>query len=81
MTTRPKKTPNSATSRESQHDQRTELVKGIVARENAELDARTARLAALRLFLVGVALVAILIVKPNGFVREYRLTSPTKERS
>ena len=49
MTTRPKKTPNSATSRESQHDQRTELVKGIVARENAELDARTARLAALRL--------------------------------
>ncbi|MBE7196429.1 MAG: branched-chain amino acid ABC transporter permease [Parafilimonas terrae] len=40
-----------------------------------------ARLAALRLFLVGVALVAILIVKPNGFVREYRLTSPTKERS
>jgi ABC-type branched-subunit amino acid transport system permease subunit len=38
------------------------------------------RLAALRLFLVGVALVAILIVKPNGLVREYRLTSPTKER-
>jgi len=49
MTTRSKKSPNSATSRESQHDQRTELVKGIVARENAELDARTARLAALRL--------------------------------
>lgn len=40
-----------------------------------------AQLAALRLFLVGVALVTILIFKPNGFVREYRLISPTKERS
>lgn len=39
-----------------------------------------ARLAALRLFLVGVALVAILIFKPGGLVREYRLTSAAKER-
>jgi hypothetical protein len=48
MATPTKKSPNTPSSREAQHDQRTELVRGIVARENAELDARTARLAALR---------------------------------
>lgn len=39
----------SPASREAQHDQRTALVKGIVAKENADLDAKTARLRALRL--------------------------------
>ncbi|MBP1178264.1 hypothetical protein [Methylobacterium sp. PvR107] len=39
-----------------------------------------ARLAALRLSLVGVALVVTLIFRPDGLVREYRLTSAAKER-
>lgn len=43
--------PKSVTpsAREAVHDQRTEMVKAQVARENAEMDARTARLKALRL--------------------------------
>lgn len=36
-------------ARASAHDQRTELVKGIVAQENAAADAKTAKLRALRL--------------------------------
>lgn len=39
----------SPSAREAVHDQRSALVKAQVARENAELDARTARLKALRL--------------------------------
>lgn len=36
-------------ARASAHDQRTELVKGMVAQENAAADAKTAKLRALRL--------------------------------
>jgi len=36
-------------ARDSQHDRRTELVKEMLAKENAALDAKTARLRALRL--------------------------------
>ncbi len=41
----PKLRPNA----ETVHDQRTALVKDMVAKENAALDAKTARLKALRL--------------------------------
>ena len=47
MTSAPK--PSLATARETAHDQRTELVKTMVAKENAAPDAKTARLKALRL--------------------------------
>lgn len=45
----PKKSPVSSSAREAIHDQRTQMVLAQVARENAEMDARTARLKALRL--------------------------------
>lgn len=45
--TKPTQLPLSA--KDSMHDQRTALVKDMVAKENATLDARTARLKALRL--------------------------------
>lgn len=45
----PPKSMVSPSGREALHDQRTEMVKAQVARENAEMDARTARLKALRL--------------------------------
>jgi hypothetical protein len=41
--------PTGPAARDSQHDRRTELVKEMVAKENAALDAKTARLRALRL--------------------------------
>jgi hypothetical protein len=40
---------SSSFFKEAVHDQRTSLVKEIVAQENAKLDARTASLRALRL--------------------------------
>ena len=45
----PPKSMVSPSGREAMHDQRTEMVKAQVARENAEMDARTKRLKALRL--------------------------------
>lgn len=41
--------PTGPAARDSQHDRRTELVKEMVAKENAALDAKTARLRAQRL--------------------------------
>ena len=38
-----------ASARETQHDRRTEMVRDMIAKENAAIDAKTARLRALRL--------------------------------
>jgi hypothetical protein len=47
--TQPKKPALTPSAREAVHDARTEMVLAQVARENAEMDARTKRLKALRL--------------------------------
>ena len=44
-----KKSPPKEDARATAHDQRTQLVKGLVAQENAAADAKTAKLKALRL--------------------------------
>ena len=44
-----KAAPSSQAAREAAHDERTELVKGVVAKAAALLDTRTARLKMLRL--------------------------------
>lgn len=41
--------PKTRLSSETAHDQRTALVRDMVAKENAAIDARTAKLRALRL--------------------------------
>lgn len=41
--------PTGAAARETQHDRRTELVRDMMAKESAALDAKTVRLRALRL--------------------------------
>ena len=47
--TNPKKPALTPSAREAVHDARTEMVLAQIARENAEMDARTTRLKALRL--------------------------------
>jgi hypothetical protein len=63
-------TPQSAS--ESLYDKRTALVRDMVEKENAKLDARTARLRALRLAQEASALAAKAKPKPKARVKKAR---------